>query len=81
MVPHTVLQHVGLVRWWRLAYFPSIPPGLGARYYTYLLKTFRNPQSPSHRQESKPIGHKKCIKTPPSYKHCTIKWRGHVEIS
>ena len=32
-------------------------------------------------KESKPIGHKTCINTPHFHKHCTIKWRGHVEMS
>ena len=30
-------------------------------------------------KESKPIGHKNCINTPPSHKHCTTKQIGHVE--
>ena len=32
-------------------------------------------------EESKPIGRRNGRNTPPSHKHCTIKRRGHVEMS
>ena len=32
-------------------------------------------------KESKPIGHRNRRNTSPSYKHGTIKWGGHVEMS
>ena len=32
-------------------------------------------------KESEPIGHRNCTNTSPSHKHCTIKLKGHVEMS